>query len=220
MITGSIARNGTRFTGNQTEPNFRGFGSMARLKLSTTEKRILTVQSLKPSGIPVLCNITIDRGVVVGYLDVYLMSTALQYGGNLLTTIGSIVSLWHGRKILDYDEFKLEPFPVHLRRNESDGCRGNNCTTYEMMWLPASTFGTSVPYERHTTQHYSIFAKWNFEKIPGIDSLMMKLRESGSHLENVSKELSPSNIAILSLPLLMAMLLISFFQEVSTAATA
>ncbi len=48
----------------------------------------------------------------------------------------------------------------------------------------------------------------------------MKLRESVSHLENVGNELSPSNIAILSLPLLMAVLPVSLFQEVSTTATA
>ncbi len=61
-----------------------------------------------------------------------------------------------------------------------------------MMWLPASTFGTSVPYKRDSTQHYSIFAKWNFEQIPGMGSPIEKLKESANQLENVDDELSPS----------------------------
>ena len=135
-----------------------------------------------------------------------------------MKTIGSIVSLWHESEY--QGEFEIRPVPVRVQRNHSNGCQGKNCTAYEMMWLPASTFGTSVPYQKHTTQHYSIFAKWNFQQIPGIDSMMVELDESVSHLENVVNELSPSNIAILSLPVLLAMLPISLFQEVSNAATA
>ena len=42
----------------------------------------------------------------------------------------------------------------------------------------------------------------------------MILDESVSHLENVANEISPSNIACSSLPLLMAMLPILLFQRV------
>ena len=89
-----------------------------------------------------------------------------------------------------------------------------------MIWLPASTFGTSVPYKQDTTELYSIFAKWKFEGIPGMDRMMVKFKENVSPVENVGNELSPSNIAMLSLPLVMALIPISLFQEVSTAATA
>ena len=186
---------------------------------------------VEPARIPGHCGITVDRGVVERNRHVYLMDANIQYGRNPSVTIGSIVSLWL-KPDLGFSKltasiyesasssFQMENVPVHLQQNHSKGCRGNDCAAYEVMWLPASTFGTSVPHRKHTTEHYSIFAKWNFQQIPGMDSLLMKLRESVSHLENVGNELSPSNIAILSLPLLMAMLPISLFQEVSTAATA
>ncbi len=87
------------------------------------------------------------------------MGTELQYGGNPSATTGSILSLWYDRKKKYHASFNIRPVPEHLQRNNSDGCLGKNCTAYEMMWLPASTFGTSVPYRNNTTQHYSIFAK-------------------------------------------------------------
>ncbi len=48
---------------------------------------------------------------------------------------------------------------------------------------------------------------------------MNELRESAGHLNNVANELSPSNLAILSLPLLMAIPPISLLEQFSTAAT-
>ncbi len=173
-----------------------------------------------PAGIPGHCNITIDRGVVERNLRVYLMDAELQYEGNPLMTTGSIISLWRKRKYRH--GFGMRPFWVHLPRNHSNECQGNNCSRapYETMWLPASTFGTAVPYKGNSTQHYSMFAKWDFEQIPGINKMMVKLRTSVSHLENVGDDLSPSNIAILSLPLLMAIPPISLLEHVSSVATA
>ncbi len=88
---------------------------------------------VEPDGIRGHCNITIDRGVIEPNIGVHLMGTELQYGGYSLKTIGSIVSLWHERKLDGENEFEIRPFQVHLQRDESNGCRGKNCPVYEMM---------------------------------------------------------------------------------------
>ncbi len=183
----------------------------------------------EPAGNRGYCNIKIDRGVVVRNSTVYSMEAVIQHDGNPMEDVlqpvrkpsvvtGSIVSLWHKRELKN--NTGIQPFPVHVQQNESNGCRGTDCTAYEMMWLPSSTFGTSVPYiDNGTTQHYSIFAKLSFEQIPGIDNLMDEFRESVSRLGNVVDELSPSNIAILSLPLLIAIPPISLLERVSGLTT-
>ena len=163
------------------------------------------------------CTVTVNRGVVERNSRVYWMADMLQYGGKPLRTTGSVLSLWLQRK--SDHELGMQAYSVHLQQNESSRCRGNNCATYKLMWLPSSTFGTSVPYENGTTKHYSIFAKWNFEQIPGIQGMLGKFHENENHLDNVANELSPSNIAILSLPLLLAIPPISLFEEVSTKTT-
>ncbi len=116
---------------------------------------------VEPAGIPGHCNITVDRGVVEQNSHHYLMDAELQYGGNPLITTGSTISLWKEHPL--GLEFGIHPFPVHIQQNESNRCRGKSCPAYETMWLPASTFGTSVPYKKGTTEHYSIYAKWKFQ---------------------------------------------------------
>ena len=158
----------------------------------------------KPDGNNGFCLIWIDRGVVERNFRVYWMKADLFYTSNPRRTAGSLLSLW-----LPAPKNEPSPvsFPVHVQQNKSNGCRGDNCLAYEEMWLPASAFGISVPYtirRAGRTKHYSIFAKWNFQQIPGVDSMMDKFRHENSHWNNVLEELSPSNIAILSLPLLMA----------------
>ena len=94
------------------------------------------------------------------------------------------------------------------------------CRAYAKLWFPASTFGTSVPYTDYTAEQYSIFAKWNFQQIPGVNGLMHKFRDRKSHFNTVVDELSPSNIDILSLPLLMAIPPISLLEQFSSATKA
>ncbi len=176
---------------------------------------------VNPAAISGVCDVTVDRGVIAPKVNgpglrLYWMEADLQYGGKPLITIGSIISLWSQPEI----DVGIHPRPVRLEQDRINGCHGNNCSEYQMVWLPASTFGTWVAYQGNTTKHYSIFAKWNFQQIPGIDGMMVKLRGSVSHLENVLDELSYSNIAILSLPLLMAIPPISLFDNFSNMATA
>ncbi len=185
-------------------------------KANVYESRYRT-SIVEPAGIPGQCDVFVDRGVVNRDSSVFWMEAYLEFGGKRLTTIGSIVSLWIQSE--STSRIGIQPYLVHLRQNETNGCQGNSCTGYQTMWLPASTFGTSVPYKGNTTQHYSIYAPLNFQQIPGFDGKMDEFGENVAHLENVVAELLPSNIAILSLPLLMAMLPISLFQEVSSAAT-
>ncbi len=173
---------------------------------------------VEPAGIPGYCNITVDRGVVERNFRLYLMAAKFLYSGNPSATTGSIVSLWLKRQSKHI--LNMQRFPVHVQRNDSNGCQGSNCTAYETMWLPASTFGTSVLYKDGTTEHYSIFAKWKFQQIPGIENMLARLRASASHLENVVDDLSPSNIAILGLPLLIAIPPISLLEKVSSVTTA
>ena len=171
----------------------------------------------KPAGNSGTCHIEIDRGVVKRDFHIYWMNTDLSHTADPLVTAGSLVSLW----LLPW-EYSTDyvPFLVQVQQNKSNRCRGEDCPVYEKMWLPASTFGTSVPYTADTTKQYSIFAKWNFQQIPGVDGLMDKFRDRKSHLSNVVDELSPSNIAILSLPLLMAIPPISLLEQFSSMATA
>ncbi len=188
---------------NETElPKFwarRYFEDVHNGKRSRNESSFKT-SVVEPDGIPGRCNVTIDRGVERDN-DVYLIDANIQHGGNPSRTIGTVISLW----VMPHSGyFKMQRFPVHLQHHGPNGCRGDGCAAHETMWLPASTFGTSVPYKENATQHYSIFAKWNFDQIPGIEGMMVKLRKSVSHLENDVDELSPSNIAILGLPLLLA----------------
>ncbi len=69
---------------------------------------------VEPAGIPGHCKITIYRGVMVRDFGVYLKGTEIQYGGNPLTTFGSIVSIWHERKLKDQDAIEIRPVPVQL----------------------------------------------------------------------------------------------------------
>ncbi len=50
--------------------------------------------------------------------------------------------------------------------------------------------------------------------------MLIKLRDRASHLEEVANDLLPSNLAILNLPLLMAIPPISLLEQVSGVATA
>ncbi len=159
----------------------------------------------------------IDRGVVERNFRVYWMNADLYHTADPLVTAGSLLSLWLPES---KNKTVLLSFPGHVQQSKSYGCLGDNCPAYEKMWLPASTFGTSVPYESGAAQPYSIFTKWNFEQIPGVYGMMDKFRDRKSHLNNVVDELSPSNIAILCLPLLMAIPPISLSEQFSSAATA
>ncbi len=193
-------------------PNYTELPLVWRYPFSSEfRKRRFQTSVVEPAGTPGHCNITVDRGVVERNSRVYWMETDLQYGGQPLTTIGSLVSLW--------TQVDTPPLRVHLQGKEPKRCRGNNCPTYQVLWLPTSTFGTSVPHKNYTTEHYSIFAKWKFHQIPGIDRLMVKFRASVADFENLANELSLSNIAILSLPLLVAIPPISLLERVSTVTT-
>ncbi len=171
----------------------------------------------KPAGNSRFCQIDVDRGVVELYFGVYWINAHIYYTADPLVTGGSLLSLW----LLESQSKRV---PISLRaeeqQNKSNGCRGENCPAYERVWLPASTFGTSAPNTNSTTEDYSIFAKLKFQEIPGIHGLMDKFRSRESHLNNVVDELLPSNIAILSLPLLMAVPPISLLQQFSSMATA
>ena len=56
--------------------------------------------------------------------------------------------------------------------------------------------------------------------MPGMNQVLNKMREAVTHIENVDNDLSTSNLAILSLPLLMAIPPISLLQDVSGKLTA
>ena len=106
---------------------------------------------------------------------------------------------------------------MHVRQNKFNGCRGKNCSAHASLRLPASTFGTSVPYTNSITKHYSIFATLKFQQI---DGMMRTFRYGESYLNNFMDGLSPSNISILSLPLLMAIPRISLLEQFFSIATA
>ncbi len=167
-----------------------------------------------PAGIPGSCSVEVDHGVVDNNYGLYFMAAESQCGGNSLARTGSLISLWDASQLKR--DSKIDPLQVHVQQNKSNDCRVDNCTAYEMMWLPASTFGTTVP----CSERYSIFAKWNYKQIPGIDKLLDKFRISVSDYENATGDLSYSNIAILCLPLLMAIPPISLLENVSNLTTA
>ena len=56
--------------------------------------------------------------------------------------------------------------------------------------------------------------------MPGVNNMMNEFRDRKSHLNNFVGDISPSNIAILSLPLLMAIPPISLTEQLSRMATA
>ena len=128
----------------------------------------------KPAGNSGTCHIEIDRSVLQCNLGFYWMSTDFYHTADPMLTAGLLISLWLPES--NYYSSDLS-FPVQVQQNKSNGCRQENCPAYKSIWLPGSTFGTSIPYTGNTTKHYSIFATLNFQQIHGIDGLMDRFRE-------------------------------------------
>ncbi len=64
-----------------------------------------------------------------------------------------------------------------------------------------------------------MFVNWKAEEVPGMKRLLDEFSGGAEHLQNVDKDLSPSNLAILCLPLIMSIPPISLLGSVSTTAT-
>ena len=125
-----------------------------------------------------------------------------------------------------FNETTGSPLNISLPKNSNHNCVMNNCTSFSHSWLPASTFNTSVsvppPMNKNETlflsaPFYSIFARFNFDEFPAAKEFLKKLKKGVDDVENVRNDLSPSNLAILCLPLVMAVPPLSLLGPASDA---
>ena len=117
---------------------------------------------------------------------------------------------------------------IRVPRNTTDNCASRTCTSFSLLWLPASTFSTSVFVtlrsegrdSRVATSSYSIFARFTFNEIPGVQKVLHRLKDCTEELDNVHKDSSPSKLAILCLAIVMTIPPLSLLESASDAAIA
>ena len=178
----------------------------------------------EPSGISGFCELFPRRGILhrkangdifIDWIHSYTFSS-----GHPLSTEYSIFIL------MNEESGRIRS--IRVPRNSNDSCSGESCNLFEVMWLRSSTFNTSVPLKiekvknevRDMTELYSMFTRWKMEEIPGMTELLDKLAEGVKKIENLESDLSPSNFAILCLPLVMGVVPISLFESVTDKAIA
>ncbi len=177
-----------------------------------------------PGGIDGSCRLKMGRGLL------HRVS-----GGNITThwLFSSVISRGEPPVALGSTFFIAETetrrvFLLHVPRNDSDVCVGNSCPSSSVFWLPASVFNTSVTYNYvtdrmgevyRTERLMSLFVNWKVEEVPGMKRLLAELSEGVALMQNIDSDLSPSNLAILCLPLIMSIPPISLLGSVSNRAT-
>ena len=117
---------------------------------------------------------------------------------------------------------------IRVLRNATDNCASRKCTSFSLLWLPASTFNTSVSVtlrsegrdSRVATSSYSMFPRFTFNEIPGVQKVLQRLKDCAEELDNVRKDSSPSNLAILCVQIVMAIPPLSLLESASDAAIA
>ena len=179
----------------------------------------------EPNNIPGSCTITSHRAVMRRLSDSRFttdwLASASLYNNKTMVTEGLIFSV--------FNETSGLPLNIRVPKNANDNCVMNNCTSFSRSWLPASTFNTSVSvplptnkFERHSPDvpSYSMFARFNFDELPKAKYVLEQLKEGVEDVENVRNDLSPSNLAILCLPLLMAIPPLSLLEPASDATIA
>ncbi len=112
-------------------------------------------------------------------------------------------------------------FNVGAPRDVSDSCRPTSCDNYTALWFVTNATVRSTEDklgEKHENA-FSMFADWGYRQVPGMPLVVEKLKEGVSKLDSIYNDLSASNLAILCLPILMAIPPISLLTEVSNTAT-
>ena len=68
---------------------------------------------------------------------------------------------------------------VRVPHDSNDTCIGKRCDSSNVLWLPVSTFNTSVSNEGTYKGFavYSMFAKLKIEQVPGMRELLEKLKD-------------------------------------------
>ncbi len=178
----------------------------------------------EPRNVPGFCRLYSDRAIFRTYginrrEDAEWIPSLTVSSGDPPKTRFSLFAL--------VKEGSKDAISVRVPRNANDSCIGEQCNPFKILLLPASTFNTSVPYKsekigkkmENMTEGYSMFTKWDLDDIPGISELLDNRAIAIDKMQNVDNDLSLSNLSILSLPLLLAMLPISVFESVSDKAT-
>ncbi len=172
---------------------------------------------VEPGNVPGHCFFTANRGVM--YRD----------------SNGNYVTDWISSELLSRNESQFTPgfifvllnertkrvCAVGVPRNSNDSCTGTNCGTAKILWLPLTTFNTSVT-DTHTDNRfavYSMFAKLDHEDVPGMSRTLSNMAAGVKQKENVDSDLTTSNLAILCLPLVMSIPPISMLDSVSDSVT-
>ena len=119
---------------------------------------------------------------------------------------------------------------VRVPKNINDNCVSSNCTKFTHLWLPTSTFNTSVSVTLNEHEKdirfsqfvpfFSMFARFTFDEIPGVKQVLEQLRQGVEEVEDAREDLSTSNLAILCLPLVMAIPPLSLLEMAPNAAIA
>ena len=180
----------------------------------------------EPNNIPGHCTVTSHRGVERRLSENQLITdwvaTTVLYDNQTMRTEGTVFSLrGEQSNSLEY---------IRVPRSSKDDCASNNCTKFSQLWLPASTFNTSVSVTLNEHEKdvrfsrfvpsFSMFARFTFDEIPGVDRILEQLRQGVEEIEDVRDDLSTSNLAILFLPLVMAIPPLSLLEPVSDVAIA
>ncbi len=184
-------------------------------KLSKQKIVLPTENNIHPvalDSVPATCNIRVDRGVLrrtsSGQITISWI-VARKYSG----LAGWIFGL--------LDESTSRFRAVRVPTDLNDSCRGNSCHRYSAFWF-VSNATTRSRENKFGVKHenkFSMFTDWQHVQVPGMTFVVEKLKEGVSKLDSVDNDLSASNLAILCLPILMAIPPISLLTEVSNTAT-
>lgn len=201
---------------------FTDYSDFKDVKLTFPEERI---RLQEPGDIPGYCDLFVNRAILSRKRD----------GGVIPNWISSLVVSTGDPPFTRFSMFAIvnsetnKVWSAKVANGSNDYCiPGDSCDSFQVFSLPASTFNTSVPYKVQEkplevidfTPVYSMFTTWSGEQVPGMREMLSKLEGGVKAMENVDGDLSPSNIAILCLPLVMAVPPISLLELRSDATIA
>ena len=171
----------------------------------------------EPGNVPGQCFITTNRGIISkvskSRISTDWILSEIHWGEPAFLNAGFVFVL------LNNETLKLRS--VRVPHDSNDTCIGKQCDSSKLLWLPLTTFNTTVEEESMRSKFavYSMFAKFNIEQVPGMSGLLENLKEGVRLMENVNNDLSWSNLAILCLPLVMAIPPVSLLETVSNKVT-
>ena len=206
----------------QTDKDEESILSIGQKNLSLLDAREILVE--EPDNIAGHCTITSYRGVMRRSSENQFvtdwLASALLYNNQTMVTEGTLFSL--------QNQESGSSRSIRVPRNTTDNCAPRECTSFSLLWLPASTFNTSVSVtlssegtdSRVAKSSYSMFARFTFNEIPGVQKVLERLKDCAEELDDVRKDSSPSNLAILCLPIVMAIPPLSLLESASDAAIA